>query len=138
MTVVVADTGALYALVDASDHWHRRVLEWWRGNTRPVVVPVPVLPEVTHLLATRIGPAAELAFVRAVADGEFPIEALAEEDLPRVADLMLQYADLPLGFVDAAVAAAAERLGARELLTTDRRHFGLVRPRHTRAFVLAP
>jgi uncharacterized protein len=103
-----------------------------------VLVPTVVIPEVCHLLGTRIGPAAEEAFVRSLADPEFTLEALEEEDLPRAADLMRRYADLPLGFVDAAVAAAAERLETRELLTTDRRHFGVVRPRHSRAFVLLP
>ena len=135
---VLADTGALYALVDADDRWHARVVEWWRGNTRPVLVPAPVLPEVTYLLGTRIGAAAEEAFVRAVADGEFTLEPLEAEDVPRAAELMRTYGDLPLGFVDAAVVATAERLGIREVLTTDRRHFGLVRPRHLRAFVLVP
>ena len=135
---VVADTGALYALVDADDRWHDRVVAWWRASAPTVVVPVTVLPEVTYLLATRIGPAAEEAFVRAVAEGELAMESLEPDDLSRAAALMRQYADLPLGFVDASVAAVAERLGSRALLTTDRRHFGLVRPRHAPAFALLP
>jgi hypothetical protein len=135
---VVADTGALYALVDASDAWHARVVDWWRKNTKPVVLPVTVIPEVTYLLQTRIGAAAEIAFVRGIADGEFTLEPLEHEDIERAADVMHQYADLPLGFVDATVVATAERLAARELLTTDRRHFGVVRPRHARSFVLVP
>jgi uncharacterized protein len=135
---VVADTGALYALVDRSDRWHHPVAEWWAAHGDRVLVPAVVIPEVCHLLGTRIGPAAEEAFVRSLSDREFTLEALEEEDMPRAADLMRRYADLPLGFVDAAVAAAAERLETRELLTTDRRHFGVVRPRHSRAFVLLP
>lgn len=135
---VVADTGALYALVDASDRWHARVVEWWRANAKPVVVPVVVLPEVTYLLATRISPAAEEAFVAAVAAGEFTVEPLEPEDLGRAVELMRRYADLPLGFVDAAVAATAERLDTREVLTTDRRHFGVIRPRHARGYAVLP
>lgn len=135
---VVADTGPLYALVDASDAWHERVVAWWKRNRDAVLVPVAVIPEVTYLLQTRIGPAAELAFVRALASGEFTVEPLEAEDLDRAADVMAQYQDLPLGFVDAAVVAVAERVEARTLLTTDRRHFGTVRPRHARALTLAP
>jgi len=93
---------------------------------------------VTYLLQTRIGPVAEEAFVRAIADGEFTVEALEDEDLPRIADIMHAYRDLPLGFVDASVVAVAERLEAREILTTDRKHFGVVRPRNVRAFSLLP
>lgn len=137
-TAVVADTGVLYALVDRSDAWHARVVAWWEQNRQPVVVPVTVLPEVTYLLQARIGPAAELAFVRAVAAGEFTVEPLDPDDVERAYDVMDAYADFPLGFVDASVVAIAERLGAREILTTDRRHFGAVRPRHARGFVLVP
>jgi predicted nucleic acid-binding protein len=136
--IVIADTGPLYALVDRSDSWHLRVLEWWKRNRATVVIPVCVLPEVTYLLQTRIGPDAEEAFVRSVADEEFAVEPLEPEDLGRAADLMRQYADLKLGFVDATVIATAERLDARQLLSSDRRHFQVVRPRHARAFALFP
>jgi len=135
---VLADTGALYALVDASDAWHRRVVDWWEERGGAVVTPVVVLPEITFLLLTRIGSAAEEAFVRAVADGEFPLEELEPEDVQRAADVMHRYSDFPLGFVDAAIVAAAERLETRELLTTDRRHFAAIRPKHVRSFTLLP
>lgn len=135
---IIADTGALYALADADDRWHRRIVEWWKGNVVPILVPVTVLPEVTYLLQTRIGPAAEEAFVRAVAEGEFTTEPLEQEDVVRAADLLRRYADLPLGFVDATVAAIAERLGSRTLLTTDRRHFSVVRPKSARTYTLVP
>jgi predicted nucleic acid-binding protein len=45
---------------------------------------------------------------------------------------------LPLGAVDASVVATAERLGERALMTLDRRHFSVVRPRHTEAFEILP
>ena len=135
---VIADTGALYALVDRSDAWHARVVAWWTRNREPVVVPVSVIPEVTYLLQSRIGAAADIGFVQAIVDGEFTIESVEADDFDRAVNIMQQYADLPLGFVDATIVAVAERLEAREILTTDRRHFGVVRPQHARGFVLSP
>jgi len=135
---VIADTGPLYALIDSSDVWHRRVVTWWRKQPRDVIVPVSVLPEVSYLLQTRIGPAAEQAFIQAVADGEFVTEPLEPEDIVRAAALLTEYADLPLGFVDAIVVATAERLGTREVLTSDHGHFGVVRPIHARSLLLLP
>jgi predicted nucleic acid-binding protein len=135
---VIADTGPLYALVDADDEWHERVVEWWRANREPVVVPVCVLPEVCYLLHTRISQQAEAAFVRAVAKGEFVVELLEPEDITRAAMLVGKYPDLELGFVDATVIAMAERLDAAEVLTTDRRHFSAVRPSHVGALLLSP
>ncbi len=136
--MVVADTGALYALVDRSDKWHSAVVAWWGTRAGLVIVPAPVLPELCYLLQTRLGPRAEQAFLGAVAAGEFDIEALEADDYARVAALTSAYADLPLGFTDAAVIAVAERIGTRDVLTTDRRHFGVVRPGHVKALRLLP
>lgn len=102
------------------------------------MLPVTILAEITYLLAQRIGPAAEVAFVEAIAAGEFATEDLLPEDVGRAAEFMVVYADAPLGFVDASVAAIAERLGVVGVLTTDRRHFSLIRPRHLPAFRLLP
>lgn len=97
-----------------------------------------MLVEVCYLLAYRIGPHAEQRFLADVARGEFPVQELEPEDCARAASLMAAYLDAPLGFVDASIVAMAERLGVTRILTTDRRHFGVVRPRHVPAFELVP
>jgi predicted nucleic acid-binding protein len=114
------------------------VRSWWEGFTDDVLVPAVVLPEITYLLSRRIHASAELDFVEAVAAGEFTIEPLLNDDVARSAELMAAYADTPLGFVDAAIAATAERLSVTRVLTTDRRPFTLIRPRHVPAFRLLP
>lgn len=134
----LADTGAIYALIDRSDAWHDRVASWWARSPRRVRLPVTIIPEISYLLGTRVGPEAEEAFIRALADGEFFIEPLQQEDVVRAAELMGVYRDAPLGFVDASIVAQAERLGVVSLLTTDRRHLSLVRPRHVPSFRLEP
>lgn len=134
----LADTGAIYALIDASDRWHERVVHWWRQESRQVLLPVSILPEVCYLLQKRIGAEAEHAFVAAVASKEFCVEPLEEVDLGRAADLMRVYQDARIGFVDATVIAQAERLRIASVLTTDRRHFSLVRPSHVQALQLEP
>lgn len=136
--MIVADTGPLYALVDRSDAWHKRVVEWWRKNREPVTIPVSVLPEVCYLLHKRISPQAEAAFVRSLANQEMLVEQLESEDVVRVEVLLRKYSDLELGFVDATVIAIAERLDAAEILTTDRRHFSAIRPAHVGSLRLSP
>lgn len=66
------------------------------------------------------------------------IEPVLPVDLPRIIELMRQYADSDIGFVDASLVAVAERLGIRRVLTLDRRHFGLIRPRHCPALEIVP
>ncbi len=136
--IVVADTGPLVALLDGDDAWHDRVRDWLTTTRSELVVAEPVLAEVCYLAGRHISPLAEIAFVESLARGEFVVEPLVRADLPRVAQLVKRYHDMPLGYVDATVIAIAERLGARGILTTDRRHFGAVRDKKGRAFALLP
>ena len=82
--IVVADTGALYALADRSDAWHQRVRDWWVAAPRRVVIPTSVVPELCRLLQTRLGAQAELAFVRAIRTREFQLVEVEGRDLPRI------------------------------------------------------
>jgi predicted nucleic acid-binding protein len=52
--------------------------------------------------------------------------------------LLRRYEDAEIGFVDATVVAIAERLKIRRILTTDRRDFSLIQPRHCKQFELLP
>lgn len=100
------------------------------------MIPALVVAEVTYMVGRRLGATAEAGFVRGLAD--FDVEAPTPEDWPRIAELVEQYADFPLGGVDASVVALAERLGTDLVVTLDRRHFRAVRPRHAPAFRLLP
>jgi predicted nucleic acid-binding protein len=135
---ILTDTGSLYAMADEDDEWHDRVRAFLETGRRQLVVPVTVLPEVCYLIGLYLGAAAETRFMRSVQRGELRIETLSRADLTRTVAVMEQYRDARLGFVDASLVAVAERLQIREILTTDRRHFSLVRPRHCAAFTLKP
>ncbi len=136
--MLIVDAGPLYAAAARRDRNHQRAVALLSGSTRPLIVPALVLTEVAYLLADRIGPHAELAFARALADGELVAEPVLDSDWMRISELMEQYLDLPLGMVDASVVALAERRNASVIATFDRRHFDVVRPRHVEAFTLVP
>lgn len=59
-------------------------------------------------------------------------------DPVRIAELVAEYRNRPLGTVDVSVIAAAERLDDAEVAMLDRRRFSVVRPRHEVAFQLLP
>lgn len=85
-----------------------------------------------------VAAAVEAGFLRSFATGFLTLAGLTVDDLDRSAELVEQYADLPLGATDACLVALAERLGIVEVATLDRRHFAVVRPRHVEAFTLVP
>jgi len=93
-----------------------------------------VLVELDHFVPL----AAFTSFLDDVRRGAFVIEDLQPRDYVRIGELLSAYADLRLGFVEAAVLAVVERLGERQVATLDRRHFAVVRLAHTDALVLLP
>jgi uncharacterized protein len=70
--------------------------------------------------------------------GNFVVEPVHPSDWLRIAQLVEQYRELPLGTVDASIVAAAERLRISTIATLDRRHFSVVGPKHVEAFELLP
>ncbi len=133
---LLCDTGILYAVADREDAWHRRATEFFENERHVLLAPVTILPEVAYLLRTRLGPAAEKAFTESLAEGELAVENLANPDFSRCAEIL---AEQPfLGFVDASIVAIAERLKLDAIVTTDRRDFSRVRPRHVARFRLLP
>lgn len=136
--MILADTGPLVAVANSRDQHHAACRELLETHPGPVLVPAPVIVEICQLLASRRGTRAEAAFLTSLGAGELDVITLESSDYTRAADLVTQYADLPLGAVDACVIAVAERLRVTEIATLDRRHFNIVRPIHTDAFTLLP
>jgi predicted nucleic acid-binding protein len=135
-TLAVVDAGPLYAAADADDDEHSICRATLSQPDLRLVVPALVVAEATHFVGRRLGAAAERAFLHGL--GGLDVEAPTSDDFERMAQLVDQYADFPLGGTDASVIALAERLGAAVIVTLDHRHFGAVRPRHRDGFQLLP
>jgi predicted nucleic acid-binding protein len=129
--VIVADTGAVLALIDADDRHHEALLELFEEDPEAWVLPWAVLPEVDYLLLTHVSARAELAFVRDVAEARYNVEWSDDADLARARELCDRHRGLRLGLVDGVVLAMAERLRADAIATLDLRHFGAVEIRGT-------
>lgn len=125
--MIIADTGAVYALLDANDEHHATVRDLYQADPDAWVLPWAVLPEIDYLVLSRLGDPVEAAFLGDLADGTFTVEWGAEGDLERAHDLNRQYRALKLGLVDGVVMAVAERLRAQAIATLDLKHFGAVK-----------
>lgn len=139
--MIVCDTAPLVAAALYKDPDHHRCVELFTGlrlANRQMVLPAPIVAEVGYLLAAKGGARTEADFLRALADGDFVTADMTTADYARMAELVEQYADLPLGTSDASVIALAERLDVDEVATLDHRHFTVVRPRHVKALTLLP
>lgn len=127
--MIVADTGAVLALIDADDRHHRALRLLFKGADAPWVLPWAILPEVDYLVSAHVGAHAEEAFLSDLAAGIFSVEWGAEADLRQAERICRRHRALRLGLVDAVVMAVAERLEAEAVATLDLKHFGAVRLR---------
>jgi predicted nucleic acid-binding protein len=135
---LILDTGPLYASLDRRDADHQECRQLIETTPEPLVVPAPVLVEVDYWIHQRLHPGVLVALLDDIGDGFYGVEDLKPADYRRVRELCDRYADADIGFVDAAIVAVLERLNETKLATLDRRHFGLIRPRHVDALRLLP
>ena len=138
MGTILVDTGILFAMADIDDAWHKPVKTFIQNTSDVLVVPITVLPEICYLLNTHLGQESERKLITSIIHGELRIEGLTNEDFRRSSQLLETYSDVNIGFVDASLVAIAERLKIPRILTTDRKHFSIIRPRHCHNFVLLP
>ncbi len=135
--MLVVDTSVLFAALARREQHHDACADLLRAEAR-LVVPAPVVTETCMMVDRRIGPRHEAQLLTALHQGAFEIADLDAPDYGRAAELVAGYENLRLGFVDAAVIAVAERLGATRLATLNYRDFTVVRPAHVESFTLVP
>lgn len=136
--MIIVDAGPLVAAANSRDRDHVRCVEMFRHARKPWLVPQLVVAEVCYLLERERGSRVEASFLRSFGQRQFVLSPLTIEDTDRMAELIEQYANFPLGGVDASVVAVAERLNVTTVATLDRRHFMAVRPSHVTALTLLP
>jgi predicted nucleic acid-binding protein len=136
---VVLDTGVLLAALDANDPRHREATAVLAGLERDVpVVPAPILSELDYCLRKRGAAATWTAFCKDVVRGRYAVHHLDPDALLRAASLQAKYADLPIGFVDAAVFVTCVELEDPQVATFDRRHFSVLRTEDGRTLEIVP
>jgi predicted nucleic acid-binding protein len=136
--VLIVDTGVLLAAADVNDLDHATCAALLLGEPGDLVTTALVIAETAYLIGRQLGASAEAAFFVSVAERSVVVDELTADDLRRIAALVADYVDLPLGGTDASVVALAERHNATAIATLDRRHFSVVRPRHVAAFEIVP
>ncbi|MEQ8971453.1 MAG: PIN domain-containing protein [Coleofasciculus sp. C1-SOL-03] len=134
----VVDTGFVVALLNRLDTMHRSVMTIYFSQTSAILLPQTVLAEVAYLVGRNAGITTVVSFLRGLSASRFRLVALTEQDIERVAEILADYADSRIDFVDASVMAVAERFGSTKILTLDQRDFRLFRPRHCESFEIIP
>lgn len=136
--MIIADTSGLLALFNRREPEHAQVRELVAGLDVPLVVSPYVVAEIDHLVAARVGVAAETEILREIGGGAYVLPCLDGNELVRAAGIVEKYQDQDIGVADASIVVLAERYASRKILTLDRRHFNVLRPLGGGRFTLLP
>jgi len=133
------DSGFLYGLIDGNDFHHEAITEAMSSIHDLVIFPVPAVAEVSYFLLKNLGTSALAAFLSELSEtADFTLEVPSAQDYSRSSEILIKYNDINIDFVDACIVAMAERLNITKILTVDRRHFQIFRPKHCEAFEILP
>ena len=136
--IALLDAGFLYALVDTDDSHSPAVKRALESHPWGIVLPIPAITETAYLVKKNLGRRALAEFTESLSNADFEFETPTSTDFIRSAEILRKYNDQNIDFVDACIVAMAERLNIKTILTVDRRHFSIFRPRHCDSFELLP
>jgi predicted nucleic acid-binding protein len=132
----LVDTGAILALLDRSDRWHRICVGAFPSLRLPLITSEAVLTELFHLVGdNRREMEGAWKFVRS---GALELAVIADGELAAVHALMSRYWDRPMDFADATLVYLAKREAVSTVFTVDRADFETYRIDGRRRFRILP
>jgi predicted nucleic acid-binding protein len=130
------DTGAMLALLDRTDRWHRLCVQALEQLRLPLMTSEAVLTELFHLVGdSRHEREAAWRFVRS---GAVILAAIENSELLQIHRLMSRYADRPMDFADATLVHLARREALLTIFTVDHADFETYRIEGRRRFRVVP
>jgi len=133
---VLIDTGAILALLDKNDPWHRLCRASIEQLNLPLLTSEAVLTEAFHLVG-QVRPKVEAAW-KFVRSGAVLLGAIEHHELPDIHVLMNRYWDCPMDFADATLVYLAARESISAVLTIDQNDFATYRIAGKRRFNIIP
>jgi uncharacterized protein len=115
---VLIDTGVLVALYDSADRYHGQVIQFLGNYKGQLITNLACVTEVMWLLSSDYKVQNE--FLQHLLDRIYECETLQPQDFLRIAQLNVQYSDLPADFADLALIAISERLNISAIATLDK------------------
>ncbi len=130
------DTGPWVALIDRSEKWHARCVQWLHSFSGECYSTEPVLTEVLYLLNFSVK--AQMAALEFVLRNIVTLAPSTGQSLHAAGTLMQKYADLPMDFADATLVCLANESKVLNIVTLDHRDFSLYRTSDNQTFTLYP
>jgi hypothetical protein len=120
---ILVDAGPLIALFRQREPRHKEVRHFLAISKSRLYTTWPVITEVCHFLSAT-GKAAFLTWIKR---GGLAVEPMSVADLDALIALLAKYGDRDMDFADASLVWLADKTGIGDILTIDRKDFGVYR-----------
>ena len=132
----LVDTGAILALLDRTDRWHKLCVDAFRELRLPLLTSGAVLAELFHLLG---GSRHEMETAwRFIRSGALKLAPIEDPELLEIQTLMSRYWDRPMDFADATLVYLARRERISTVFTVDHADFSTYRIEGRKRFRILP
>lgn len=145
MTIkIILDSSFVFALNSPKDKNHIPALQIALLKNVQFFLPDVALTEVTQLMQrdSGLGQKSVISFLKGLSanlsTSTIILLPVQEKDVRRASEVMEQYLDNKLDFVDCCIVSIAERLHITHICTFDIRDFRRFRPKHVSHFTLLP
>ncbi len=130
------DTGAILALLNRNDHWHKTCIETFQQLRLPLATSEAVLTELFHLVGD--GRHEMESAWRLVRSGALLLLQIENSELHQIHTLMSRYVNCPMDFADATLVYLANREGLSTIFTVNHADFNTYRLDRNRKFRVLP
>ena len=117
--MILCDAGVLLCLVDRTQPQHKAYRDAVMRLAPPLLTTWSCLTEVMYLALHRGGWKMQKQLGQLLLDKLLVTYEIQEGDYNRLFELMEKYQDRPMDLADASLVLAAEKTGARQILTLD-------------------
>ncbi len=132
----LVDTGAILALLDRTDRWHRICVDALGQFRLPLLTSEAVLTELFHMVGEkRTDMEAAWDFLRS---GAVELLQIGDSELPEIHALMSRDWDRPMDFADTTLVHLARRESVSTVFTVDSSDFETYRIDGRRRFRIMP
>ncbi len=125
--MILTDSGFWLALINKRDNYHPHASVFMSSCKEGLITTWPIMTETCHLLGRNLGVKSQIAFLQLIQSDLVMVRDISNSHLPRIKNLMIKYADLPMDLADASLVILAEELGHGRILSTDQRDFNAYR-----------
>ncbi len=117
MQKTIVDSGPLIALFDASDKYHKVVLNFMKEYKGKLITSWAVITEVSHMLDFNLN--VQIDFLKWCEVGGIEIYNISQEEILNIRVMMEKYIDIPMDLADATLMYIANKENIKNIVSID-------------------